>query len=361
MKRIALFFTVLIFSVWSLCAETWFVCAGSFSKYENAKERCVLLNNAGYDCFVGTAVKSDGTKLYRVMFLDDVMLRDDARDKKDQLLKADVIIKNKLTDLWICQAEMPSKDSKDVYLAKPKEEEKVAAVPVVIDVEKEVSAIEEVLVPELPSLIDAIETIEAIEIPELPSVAVPEVTIPGISESVISCISQFPENPLYVVEDFSIADYTNYESNPYNEMYGTDEFFDEMHNYKELSAGAYVKMINAMTDKEIEMIVLKAEDGLSEEFISEEVIYYWDSDDMINETEFKLNYGKMISAVSGDENGIFVCGVSEDSKMVVYISAEDYSEAEITDFLATSFKPSAAGIYKELLKSFMPVSYSGEK
>ncbi len=176
MKRSALFIALLFSLVCSLSAKVWFVCAGSFAKYESAEERCQILNEEGYDCFIEAARKDDGSKIYRVFFLDDLLLRDEVRERKEQLKKADVIVKNGWTDLWICEADLPSEDSKNVFkttktpavpVEEPVVEIPVVEVPVVAPIvsDKSVAAPEikveprTVVAPEEPVVLESNEEV----------------------------------------------------------------------------------------------------------------------------------------------------------------------------------------------------------
>ena len=117
MKRLLIFLSLSFIILTGLSAKSWFVCAGSFTKPDLAEERCKILSSNGHTSFIDKSRNGDGDWIYRVFFYDTAMIRDDARARKDQLLKSKVVIENGLTDLWICEADMPDIEGPEVFLA----------------------------------------------------------------------------------------------------------------------------------------------------------------------------------------------------------------------------------------------------
>lgn len=321
MKRLALFVTVLLISIGSLCAKTWFVCAGSFSKFENAEERCAILNDAGYDCFVEVVERTGGTKLYRVLFFDDILLRDEARARKDELLNVDVIKKNGWTDLWICEAEQPS--ASNVYKTKNK-----------------------VSTPETISESDLTSTIEKIEV--VPETASDSVKINGISDSIMKCLKAFPTNADYLMNDFSLYDFAD-NSGIVNQIFGENENI-ENGGYSEIAAGAYASYENISNGKEIEVTVYESEKGFSNAYLREEILSYWDDEDFVKETVLKTNYGKLKTCILQDEDCFYIYGISADKKMAVYITAYDFTDEEVQSFLKNAYNSETSLYIKTIIQ-----------
>ncbi|MCF0242563.1 MAG: SPOR domain-containing protein [Treponema sp.] len=116
MKRFGLVLTLVFISLSGLFAKTWFVCAGSYSDLKNAEQECTVLNNAGFDCFIESGVNQYGENFYRVLFFDDVLLRDEAREKKNRLLSSVKLRELGFSDLWICEADLPVREAENVFL-----------------------------------------------------------------------------------------------------------------------------------------------------------------------------------------------------------------------------------------------------
>lgn len=172
MKRIFSVIFISLFLITSLAAKTWFVCAGSFSKYDSAKERCELLSSDGYKVFIDETLNSYGDKVFRVLFYDPMMLRDEARNRKTELLFSKAIQDHGFTDLWVCEADLPKENSPDVFEAapvvivepEPIEEEQVEETVVTVEpepieipeifIEKSVVAEPEVVIPEEPVVLE---------------------------------------------------------------------------------------------------------------------------------------------------------------------------------------------------------------
>ena len=132
MKRLLISLSLSLFILTGLSAKSWFVCAGSFTKPDLAEERCKILSSNGHTSFIDKSRNGDGDWIYRVFFYDTAMIRDDARARKDQLLKSKVVIENGLTDLWICEADMPDIEGPEVFLAvEPMVEAAAVSEPVV--------------------------------------------------------------------------------------------------------------------------------------------------------------------------------------------------------------------------------------
>lgn len=145
MKRLLISLSLSFIILTGLSAKSWFVCAGSFTKPDLAEERCKILSSNGHTSFIDKSRNGDGDWIYRVFFYDTAMIRDDARARKDQLLKSKVVIENGLTDLWICEADMPDIEGPEVFLAvEPVVEPAVVIEPVV----EAAAVIEPVVEPE---------------------------------------------------------------------------------------------------------------------------------------------------------------------------------------------------------------------
>ncbi len=328
MKRLVIFLSVLLISLCSLCAKSWFVCVGSFTKFENAEERCSILNDAGYDCFIETARKNDGTKLYRVLFLDDVLLRDDARNKKDQLVKADVIVKKGWTDLWICEAEMPASGAKNVYKAakisaKEPAPAPVAVVPPVVSDKSVAVMVPEIVEPELNVELD----IDA-KVSEL------EKETENKADLMISCIAQLPISLDFQVVKMTTCDFDN--SRKYPSVFVLDENFEDFSDYEELSVGVYTSYEDEDSGAVIECLIVQAGSEFSKDFVRNELGIYTE-DEAAEIMTYDIPRGKMTGYLSEEYGVSYLCGISEDNKLVMFMSSEDLTKDGLVEFVESSY------------------------
>lgn len=465
MKRLAVFFTILFVLVCNLSAKVWFVCAGSFAKYESAEERCQILSEEGYDCFIEAARKDDGSKIYRVFFLDDLFLRDEVRERKDQLKKADVIVKNGWTDLWICEADLPAEDSKNVFKATkapaeiPSEKEQKEPVvellpPVVSDksviafepektvVQAQVQKIPEtkIVIPEEPVVLEsnaevpisgenpysvlvrsyreeekavndrerlksldiyayvlkkyddssffkfdlhagAFKTEDEAEdyqdvleekgitdteiadyedfVEDLAKydevVAKEEVTLNTgayvlpelISENVRKNISQFPINRDFQIVEATIVDNKNLKE---SELDLSDEIGDvpsDIFDLDDIDSFSYVKYRDELFDKELKIYIFQSEN----EIPGIEDFYDYKIEESLRK-DFRTNYGILHSFILSEyEDEVFLFGYSDDKKMGILMSAENFSEKAFEAFMECSYSDSSLLVYPQIRRT----------
>lgn len=326
MKRLVIILSIFLISLASLCAKSWFVCAGSFAKYDNAEERCSILNDAGYDCFIETARKSDGTKLFRVLFLDDVLFRDDARAKKDQLVKTDFFVKKGWTDLWICEADMPAEGSKNVF--------KTGKAPA-----KETAPVVKTPAPviEVPAVSD--KSVKA-DVPEIitpiiiPKYDLDEKEAENKADTLISCIAQLPISLEFQVSNMKTCDFDN--TRKYPSIFVLDECFEDFADYDEISVGVYASYEDEESGAVIECLVLQANSEFSEDFVQYELGPY--TDDVNAEvSSYEVPYGKMTGYYSEEGGVVYLCGISEDNKLVMFVTSEDLTKDGLADFVNSSY------------------------
>ena len=158
MKRFGLVLTLVFISLSGLFAKTWFVCAGSYSDLKNAEQECTVLNNAGFDCFIESGVNQYGENFYRVLFFDDVLLRDEAREKKNRLLSSVKLRELGFSDLWICDTE---KSVLEIPVAEP--EKNMIFIPDEEEPEENTESAYEIVIPEDPVVLETNEKVELSE------------------------------------------------------------------------------------------------------------------------------------------------------------------------------------------------------
>lgn len=146
-KRILSFLSVLLISA-SVFAAEWYVCLGSFKSYDNAKNLYDKVSAKNLPVKIAE-YKKDGEILYRVIYGESNILRDDARKLRDQIINRREIKSLGLNGLWICEVPViilssdvaPEKESKvlPALVEEPavKSEEKVFVEPEVLEKEIE--------------------------------------------------------------------------------------------------------------------------------------------------------------------------------------------------------------------------------
>lgn len=105
-RKLVLLLSLLLMGT-GLFAQNWYVCAGSFSNNENAKELVLELKEKNIPSFIFVFKKTNGKKLYRVLIDKPYTCRDEARDYRDELEVCSVFDSLGISGLWICQAEKP--------------------------------------------------------------------------------------------------------------------------------------------------------------------------------------------------------------------------------------------------------------
>ncbi|MCQ2585880.1 MAG: SPOR domain-containing protein [Treponema sp.] len=431
MKRLLISLSLSFIILTGLSAKSWFVCAGSFSKQSLAQERCKILSDAGHTCFVEKTFNQDGDWIYRVFFYGPAMIRDDARARKDQLLKSKVVIENGFTDLWICEADMPDIEDPEVFLAvEPAVEpvkvvDKVKAVtpesvPIVLEANEEVPLSEEnpysVLVRSyreeekaesdkerlreqdinayvLKKFDDkaffkfdlhagAFETEEEAEdyIEELEEkgitgtevsdyedfaedlakydevVAKEEVTLnigayempEVISENVQKCISQFPINRDFQIVEAKILDCVNLRNSTESISTFMTNLPDDVIDLNEVESISYAKYRDELFNKELTVYIFQSED----EIPGIETVYDYKAENS-KKKDFQINYGVLHSFVLNEyENEVFLFGYTDDKKMAIVMSAENFSEKAFDAFMKSSYSDSSLLLYPQIRRTF---------
>lgn len=119
-KKILAFLSVLLIKA-SVFAAEWYVCLGSFKSYDNAKNLYDKMSAKNLPVKIAEH-KKDGEVLYRVIYGESKILRDDARKLRDQIITKKEIKSLGLNGLWICEVPViilssdvsPEKESKVV-------------------------------------------------------------------------------------------------------------------------------------------------------------------------------------------------------------------------------------------------------
>lgn len=162
---------MMLFSSAIVFAEEWYVCAGSFSKEENAKARCQILDEKGLASFEGV-VQVKGKTFYRV-FIDKAF---DTEGKavayRKQLSRDENLSKIDRSNFW-CVRYSGAKNRyvfvktgkeiiKEVVKEVPVEKEVVKEVPVVKEVVKEVP-VEKEVIKEVPVVKEVVKEVPVIK------------------------------------------------------------------------------------------------------------------------------------------------------------------------------------------------------
>jgi len=458
MKRLLLSLSLCFILVSGLSAKSWFVCAGSFSKPEPAEERCRILNDGGYSCFIDKTLNADYEWIYRVFFYDPVMIRDDARVRKDELLISKFVIENGFTDLWICLADMPEPEDPVVFQAaeevepvsipepvveKPVVEEPVKPAPVpeirknvvvipeepvVLETNEDVQLSEEkpysVLVrtyreeekavndrdrlreqdinayvlkkfddkaffkfdlhagafeteEEAEDLADELED-KGIVIEDVTDyadfaedlekydevVASEEVTLNTgayempevISENVQKCISQFPINRDFQIVEAKILDCVNLKKS--NETVSTfmSNLPEDIIDMENVDSVSYAKYRDELFNKELTVYIFQSENEIPEI----ESIYDYKAEDAVKK-DFQINYGVLHSFVMSEyENEVLLFGYTDDKKMCIVMSAENFTEKAFEAFMKSSYSDSSLLLYPQIRRTFFVLPHNAD-
>lgn len=148
---------MMLFSSAIVFAEEWYVCAGSFSKEENAKDRCQILDEKGLASFEGV-VQVKGKTLYRV-FIDKAF---DTEGKavayRNQLSRDENLAKIDRSNFWCVRYS----GAKNRYVFVKTGKEIIKEVPVVKEVVKEVP-VEKEVIKEVPVEKEVIKEVPVIK------------------------------------------------------------------------------------------------------------------------------------------------------------------------------------------------------
>lgn len=148
---------MMLFSSVVAFAEEWYVCAGSFGKEENAKNRCELLDEKGLASFEGVAQIS-GKTFYRV-FIDKAF---DTEAKavayRNQLSRDENLAKIDRSNFWCIRYSGAKNRYVFVKTGKETVREVVKEVPVVKEVVKEVP-VEKEVIKEVPVIKEVIKEV----------------------------------------------------------------------------------------------------------------------------------------------------------------------------------------------------------
>lgn len=152
---------MILFSSAVVFAEEWFVCAGSFSKEENAKNRCELLDEKGLATFEGV-VQVKGKTFYRVFIDKSFETESKAVAYRNQLSRDENLSKIDRSNFW-CVRYSGAKN-RYVFIKTGKEtvKEVIKEVPVVKEVVKEVP-VEKEVIKEVPVEKEVIKEVPVIK------------------------------------------------------------------------------------------------------------------------------------------------------------------------------------------------------
>jgi len=111
MRKIIAFFLFALTVILPFFSEAWFVCLGSFKVKSNAINFVAKLKEKGLDAGIDERFIGDDL-YYRVLLKLDYKDIENARDKRDAILKLPNVVGLKLKDLWVC---IPSQDFYEGY------------------------------------------------------------------------------------------------------------------------------------------------------------------------------------------------------------------------------------------------------
>lgn len=374
-------------------ADGWYVCLGSFTSADNARQFSAVLTKRGLPNAVSVHTAA-GKTLYRVLYDKPFERRDEARIFRGGLLDDARVRLLRLSGLWICEAnpggektaagevlqkndgatlpvseekpyslkvrsykeEHPAQQSSerlrakniDAYVVKTYDDDAYFS----FDVHAGAFATPD----ESAETADALAAlgIEDAELSEYADIkekmlrydafvqqdnvifeTAENATLPEFSEAVRTCLANLPVNKNFLIESITIADFET--------LARTDG--GRLGSFKELSqetgADALAKAVylDDLFGKRVEVCVMERAAHFADFPVESTVQFALPGNDVLYAT------------VASDGNVRTISGMNADTTLFVKIDAYDFSEDEFTAFLDNAWSDSATVIYPQLRKS----------
>lgn len=374
-------------------ADGWYVCLGSFTSADNARQFSAVLTKRGLPNAVSVHTAA-GKTLYRVLYDKPFERRDEARIFRGGLLDDARVRLLRLSGLWICEAnpggektaagevlqkndgatlpvseekpyslkvrsykeEHPAQQSSerlrakniDAYVIKTYDDDAYFSFDVhagafaTPDESAETAdalaalGIEDAELSEYADIKEKMLRYDAVVQQDNVIFETAEnATLPEFSEAVRTCLANLPVNKNFLIESITIADFET--------LARTDG--GRLGSFKELSqetgADALAKAVylDDLFGKRVEVCVMERAAHFADFPDESTVQFALPGDDVLYAT------------VASDGNVRTISGMNADTTLYVKIDAYDFSEDEFTAFLDNAWSDSATVIYPQLRKS----------
>ena len=374
-------------------ADGWYVCLGSFTSADNARQFSAVLTKRGLPNAVSVH-KAAGKTLYRVLYDKPFERRDEARIFRGGLLDDSRVRLLRLSGLWICEAnpggektatgevlqkndgatlpvskekpyslkvrsykeEHPAQQSSerlranniDAYVVKTYDDDAYFSFDVhagafaTPDESAETAdalaalGIEDATLSEYADIKEKMLRYDAVvQQDNVVFETAENATLPEFSKAVRTCLADLPVNKNFLIESITIADFET--------LARTDG--GRLGSFKELSqetgADALAKAVylDDLFGKRVEVCVMERAAHFAD-FPGESTVQFaLPGDDVLYAT------------VASDGNVRTISGMNANTTLYVKIDAYDFSEDEFTAFLDNAWSDSATVIYPQLRKS----------
>ena len=374
-------------------ADGWYVCLGSFTSADNARQFSAVLTKRGLPNAVSVH-KAAGKTLYRVLYDKPFERRDEARIFRGGLLDDPRIRLLRLSGLWICEAnpggektaagealqkndgatlpvseekpyslkvrsykeEHPAQQSSerlranniDAYVVKTYDDDAYFSFDVhagafaTPDESAETAdalaalGIEDAALSEYADIKEKmLRYDEVVQQDNVVFETAENATLPEFSEAVRTCLADLPVNKNFLIESITIADFET--------LARADG--GRLGSFKELSqetgADALARAVyrDDLFGKRVEVCVMERAAHFAD-FPGESTVQFaLPGDDVLYAT------------VASDGNVRTISGMNADTTLYVKIDAYDFSEDEFTAFMNNAWSDSATVIYPQLRKS----------
>ena len=375
-------------------ADGWYVCLGSFTSADNARQFSAVLTKRGLPNAVSVH-HAAGKTLYRVLYDKPFERRDEARIFRGGLLDDPRIRLLRLSGLWICEAnpggektaagevlqkndgatlpvseekpyslkvrsykeEHPAQQSSerlranniDAYVVKTYDDDAYFSFDVhagafaTPDESAETAdalaalGIEDATLSEYADIKEKMLRYDAVvQQDNVVFETAENATLPEFSEAVRTCLADLPVNKNFLIESITIADF---------ETLARADGGKWLSSFKELSqetgADALAKAVymDDLFGKRVEVCVMERAAHFAD-FPGESTV------------QFALPGNDVLYAtVASDGNVCTISGMNADTTLYVKIDAYGFSEDEFTAFMNNAWSDSAAVIYPQLRKS----------
>ena len=375
-------------------ADDWYVCLGSFTSADNARQFSAVLTKRGLPNAVSVH-HAAGKTLYRVLYDKPFERRDEARIFRGGLLDDPRVRLLRLSGLWICEAN-PSgeKTAAGEVLQKndgatlPVSEEKPYSLKVRSYKEEHPAqqSSERLRANNIDAYVvktydddayfsfdvhagafatpdESAETADALAALGISDAALSEyadikekmlrydavvqqdnvvfetaenATLPEFSEAVRTCLADLPVNKNFLIESITIADFETLARANGGKWLGS---FKELSQETGADALARAVYRDDLFGKRVEVCVMERAAHFAD-FPGESTV------------QFALPGNDVLYAtVASDGNVRTISGMNADTTLFVKIDAYDFSEDEFTAFLDNAWSDSATVIYPQLRKS----------
>lgn len=374
-------------------ADSWYVCLGSFSSANNARQFSAVLTKRGLPYAV-TVHHAAGKTLYRVLYDKPFERRDEARIFRGGLLDDPRVRLLRLSGLWICEAnpggektaagevlqkndgetlpvseekpyslkvrsykeEHPAQQSSerlranniDAYVVKTYDYDAYFSFDVhagafaTPDESAETAdalaalGIEDVALSEYADIKEKmLRYDEVVQQDNVVFETAENATLPEFSKAVRTCLADLPVNKNFLIESITIADFETLARADGGRL-GS---FKELSPFDDVDALAKAVYRDDLFGKRVEVCVMERATHFAD-FPGESSVQFALPDDDV-----------LYATIASDGNVRTISGMNADTTLYVKIDAYDFSEDEFEQFLNNAWSDSAAVVYPQLRKS----------